>query len=71
MGEITGRVETASLEKRCITPRVSSILGFPEEKGMASVFIFGDVGSPEKVVSDCRNFSAPVTVLQLDAHPVF
>uniref|UniRef100_A0A2P2LAE8 Uncharacterized protein n=1 Tax=Rhizophora mucronata TaxID=61149 RepID=A0A2P2LAE8_RHIMU len=29
----TGILEAESLEKRCMTPRVSSILGFPEEKG--------------------------------------
>ena len=57
---------TASLEKRCITPRVSSILGFPEEKEMVSVLRLGAVRLPEIAVSDCRNFSSPVTVLELD-----
>lgn len=55
-----------SSEKRCITPRISSILGFPEEKAMASVLMLGGVRSLEIAVSDCRNLSSPMTVLELD-----
>jgi hypothetical protein len=58
--------ETASSRKRCMTPRVSSILGFPEEKGKAWVKAEseeeeeeeGVVESPEIIAAGDRNASS-------------
>lgn len=81
--ELTGRSEeeeeeeeeeTASSRKRCMTPRVSSILGFPEEKGKACVRdeskddmeeeLEVEVESPEIIAGggrDTSSFDGPAT----------
>lgn len=71
--------ETASSRKRCMTPRVSSILGFPEEKGKACVRdesedvmeVEVEVESPEIIAGggrDTSSFDGPaisVTVVEV------
>ena len=73
--------ETASSRKRCMTPRVSSILGFPEEKGKAcvrdeseddmEVEVEVEVESPEIIAGggrDTSSFDGPaisVTVVEV------
>jgi hypothetical protein len=60
----TGRSEMPLLEKRCITPRVSSILGFPEEKGNASL-----VDNDDSSAVGCQKWSssvAPLTAAALE-----
>lgn len=52
------------LENRCITPRVSSILGFPEEKGNASL-----VCDDDSSAVGCQKWSssvAPLTAAALE-----
>lgn len=59
------------LEKRCMTPRVSSIRGFPEEKAKVWVAALSKADASSEIISGsgCRNgSSSPATtaVLELD-----